>query len=698
MADPIVPDPQTIDDSASMLERLTSVIAGNTTALRVLSDVSKATGVDFKNLSNMGAEASNAFGLVNTKLLAVNDSMSKLGGADFSNSFVKQFQDIQKHANTMLDETHLTKMLQNLGAKIPGVGMGFKELQDYAGKFFATMDQRARLGDFFISAAASTGQLANAFSSGANPLETFNDKLTKTSSILLSAEKGTGLTTEQITGFYSQIARIPGAMDGFSNSIRKGQQTTSLLQASIELARGTGSDYSDIVKDMTNAYEDLNLKGQNALNMTTRISEVSSKTGLRLADVRGIITTTAEQFQFFGNSIDGTSQLVANYSKALDQVGLSSKQIITINAGFIESVYKLTAAQKAYLSQQTGGPGGLQGSFQIDKMLSEGKVDQVFDKMKGTLQKQFGKVLTLDDAGQSQQAAAQFEKQIQMITQGPLGSLVKTREQAFKVSEMLKKGETITKEKISDNLEGTQQDQRKKGAALLDSQNTAMSVARADIRAAQVSIEGTNFALGTRALTTAEVDRKKGNLDEPDLEKERLKRKIAEGGNIGKKDVTMDPEATAQAAGKKGLDGFLSAFNVVPGMMSGVKKIFSYGLGTNAQEQEEIKKAELDRKIKEQKEADAQKKKDIAGRMAGQPILDSAAEARRVATAQTKKKPDQQAPDQIAHRHMKDGKSEVVQLEINAYCASCHAKIHVPQTRSSSNPTSVHKQVGNNYG
>ena len=96
-----------------------------------------------------------------------------------------------------------------------------------------------------------------------------------------------------------------------------------------------------------------------------------------------------------------------------------------------------------------------------------------------------------------------------------------------------------------------------------------------------------------------------------------------------------------------------------------------------------IKQGIIDARI----EKENARKKEIADAMKAKAPQDTAAEARRVATAQTIKKPNQQAPDTIPHQHMRDGKPEVVQLEINAYCASCHAKIHVPQTRSSFNST-----------
>lgn len=697
-------DPPTIIDEAKVKaadiaqQAYNATIKQSSVLMDSASSILTTAKAKFDSLNLAVGSTSTLLGLLGTHVINVSDSMSKLGETNFSNSFVGQFQAIQKSSERALDSVGITNLLKGMGAALPAVGTGFQGLQNYALKFFATMDQRAKLGDFFLNTAASLGQLKQVYGDN-NSLENFNSLVSKQQDILLAAEKGTGLTREQVTGFYQSIATIPGAMDGFITSVRKGAESTSVLQASIELARGTGNDYKTVIADMGVAYESLNLKGGEALQMTTRISEVSSKAGLQLKDVRTFTQQAATEFQYFGNTLDGQSQLLLNYSKGLEQAGLSSKQITEITKGFSSAVHSLGAAQKAYLSQQTGGPGGLQGAFQIDKMLSEGKVDQVFDKVKSTMQKQFGKILTLDDAGQSQQAAAQFEKQIQMLTQGPMGKIVQSREQAFKVLQGFKANESIKKEDYQlGNVDAVSKEQRKRGTELLDMQNTPMSIARANISAAQVSIEGTNFALGGRALAAKQGERisdVEGSVA-IDEKNKALQRTMAEGSEASKKSID---KKTADGRASEAVSGLADIPGLLMGGFSGMGDRIVGLLAPRAGGPVEPKIADMKKEMEEERaKKEEERKKEIADAMKAKAPQDTAAEARRVATAQTKKKPDQQAPDQIAHRHMRDGKPEVVQLEINAYCASCHAKIHVPQTRSSSNSTSVHKQVGNNYG
>lgn len=671
---------------ATTLSYVNDLVNKASTNLKNFDDIMKITGLDIKNVSTINIEAANTFNLISTKLLQVSSAFDNLSRTnnDFSNSFAGQFKFMQETASTALSESGIAGLISRLGGTVPKATelakMGFSGLTDYAMKFFQTMDQRSKLGNFFIESQAAVGGLSTTFAQSANPLDGFNDKLSKINQTLLSTQYGTHLTAEQISGFYSSLAMIPGAMDGFAQHTSKATEQTSILQASIELAKGTGTSYQTVITDISNAYEDLNLKGSHALDMTSRIAEISTKMGLRQADVRNLITTTAESFKYYGNSIDGASQLALNYSQSLSKVGLSSKQVTEIISGFTTSIHNLGAAQKAYISQQTGGPGGLQGAFQIDKMLSEGKISEVFDKMKGTIQKQFGKILTLDDATQSQQAAAQFEKQIQLLTTGPMNQIVKTREQAQKLLQSFKEGQSITPEKLS-SLDATQLDQRKRGAALLDLQGSAMSIARADIRAQQVSIEGTNFALGTRALSLGpEIERRKGDLDiTHDTYQKELKRKTVEQSIIKPADKSVSEEEQKRKDAARGISGFIDSLKSPISVLKGFGNVVQYGFGTN--KAPNIEPTETQMKVNIEAERIKREREMKLKAAEQQPIKrELNAEARFVVEQQRqqRKKEDQTAQEE--HRHIKDGKEYVVKVDINALCTICHKKIHTPQT------------------
>jgi hypothetical protein len=134
---------------------------------------------------------------------------------------------------------------------------------------------------------------------------------------------------------------------------------------------------------------------------------------------------------------------------AFKETGLSAKASTELISGITMQIGKLSIAQKSFLSAQTGGPGGLVGGFQIEKMLRDGKIDEVFDKMQTQMKRQFGKIVSIDEAAQSPQAAAQLVRQREMLKSGPLGQFAQTDDQAQRILDAFKKGEKVDVKELS---------------------------------------------------------------------------------------------------------------------------------------------------------------------------------------------------------------------------------------------------------
>ena len=79
------------------------------------------------------------------------------------------------------------------------------------------------------------------------------------------------------------------------------------------------------------------------------------------------------------------SGIMNDYVGALQNTGMTGQHAMEVVKGMTDSIAGMSVAQKAFLSSQTGGPGGLMGAFQIEKDLREGKIDKVFDKVRQTM-------------------------------------------------------------------------------------------------------------------------------------------------------------------------------------------------------------------------------------------------------------------------------------------------------------------------
>ena len=158
-------------------------------------------------------------------------------------------------------------------------------------------------------------------------------------------------------------------------------------------------------------------------------------------------------------------------------------------------------AQQAFLSGMTGGVGGLQGAFEIDIMLAEGKVDEVAGKVESAMRKMFGgELVTREEAAGSQAAAAQMLKQVQMLTTGPF-KVAETRRQAYAIIEKMRAGDLTTVDlKLPEGEDAMMKvmkagDKRREGqlSKLIEINN---KIATYRVEAALVAREGARSALG----------------------------------------------------------------------------------------------------------------------------------------------------------------------------------------------------------
>jgi hypothetical protein len=117
-------------------------------------------------------------------------------------------------------------------------------------------------------------------------------------------------------------------------------------------------------------------------------------------------------------------------------------------------VSKLDIAQRTFVSARTGGPGGLQGGYDVALAMREGRMDEVYGKVEETLRDMMGgEIVTLEQAAVDPRAAAQMARQTQMLTTGPL-AIAGSEGEACRVLDAFAKGETgVGKEVIGETPE-----------------------------------------------------------------------------------------------------------------------------------------------------------------------------------------------------------------------------------------------------
>lgn len=457
-------------------------------------------------------------------------------------------------------------------------------------------DNIIRLRDGFIATAASSGSLNELFKASGENLENMNGLVVNQALAMNDSAGATNTTLAQMQEYYKSLAVIPGALHEMVQSGKGADSGMSMLVATTRMAHGTGRDYAEIVKDLAKAYEDYGLKGEPALRFTGRISELSGKYQVQLGSIQKSLVGTADAFKKYveagesGNRMaEGAANIMNNYIGALRETGITGERASEIIGNMTNGISGLGTAQKALLSAQTGGPGGLMGAFQIQKMIREGDIEGVMDKAQEALRKQFGgRIVTQDEAATSQAAAAQFQKQLQVLMQGPLKGLFKDEADAGFALDAMAAGKKVPASALSGDVV---QRTMERGEKIEDQSRTAVSVAQNLQDKAQIvtgattldAMQRSGLYLGRGAKSSDDTE---GDSEEVKAAREILKRSKETMEKGAAETAKRDKVGLGAKTGTLGLELLkgVGEFTktVAPSVISSAKAVLGFGSAESA--------------------------------------------------------------------------------------------------------------------
>lgn len=433
-----------------------------------------------------------AFGLLTTEILGSRKAFDSLDG--ISSKGLHTFTEQWTNITNIISNSPIKDQAGIMGKALKQLGLdtgivddaakgGVKGLSKLAASFLESADNGLRLQNTMVQLASRTGNLNDLTEAAGPHLENMNQLLERQQDAVNLASQATKNSTHDVQEYYAQLGKIPGALKATVAGTDDASSSVSMLTATIQFAKGSGRDYAAVVTDMHDAVKNYNLSTQDALKFTARMTEISGKFGVEFEDVQHSLRETSNLFKMFGNDTDGATRMMNNYLGVLKGTGLSGKNALDVINGMTQGIKGMSIAQKSFLSAQTGGPGGLMGGFQIEKMLKEGKIDEVMEKVRQQMKKQFGTIATLDDAASSQQGASQFNRQRMLLQQGPLGKFAQDDQSASKILEAFKARESGGQ--IKDLSKSIIQDTMKTGVDLQNKSVTPFDRARELIEAQQ---------------------------------------------------------------------------------------------------------------------------------------------------------------------------------------------------------------------
>lgn len=522
---------ETIKDSLNSMKL--SVEQGGKLS-NVIANLGKTDG-----LSNFVNSNSTAMNMLAVATLGASKAFAGLNNPNISNInlFTNQIQEMTANTSNVAKLGEAFTSITGKSIPTDILKAGASAVKGYMMSFAGAADNQLKLQQTTIGLGAATGDIGNIWNRAGSNLENLNNITAQYNSAIDLTSKATGQSKSQIVEHYQALGTIPGALNTNISLLNGSGNSMSMLTAATKLAAGTGRDFKSVTDDMHKALRTYNATGADALKFTANMSELSSSLNVELSDVKGYMEDVANTFGTLGNQTDSAARSFNTLFKAFQETGLSSANSTRIIKDMTSGIGNLTIAQKGFLSSQTGGAGGLMGGFQIDLLTKQGKLDEVMSKQMQLLKKQFGgKVATLEDAAKSPEAAAQLQKQIAMTKQGPMGSMVKNEQDAYKLFEAMNKGvdfknvkkeftgEKGTKDPLKEGIDrGTKMQERQ--SSLLTKANTELEMIRSNTAAFSLNkVQGlTATPGGSDATRKAITDYQNDGVKEGSVNTNRLK-------------------------------------------------------------------------------------------------------------------------------------------------------------------------------
>lgn len=500
-----------------------SILGEAQNSLKSLLDIAKDTGVSLNNLGNTAAAQTDKFGILSAGVIKARDNFQSFGAIDLKNipTFSGHLADLrQALASGGTAAATATKAIYDLTTRLQNAGVaqhliaeaakrGAEGLANLASNIMANADNALKMQASFIGLSAQTGNLGVVYEKAGTNLTNMNSIMDTQNAMIDRSQAATNSNVEQITSYYMALGKVPKALEEVVSSGTQAGGTMSMLTATIKLAHGTGRNYEDVVKDLHQSFKDYGLVGETALRFTARFSELSNTLGVELEDMRGGLLGATSAFKDLTdagvaahNMTEGISGIMKDYISGLRESGMTGAHAIETVKNMASAMAGLKVEQRAFLSGQTGGPGGLMGAAQIEKMIRSGDIEGVQKKVMETLKKQFGKIVTLDEATQSEGAAAQRQKQVMLLQQGPLGAMAKTPEDAGRLLDSMAKGKIGKEGAAGLDTKGLTK-AIDAGTSMEEKSHTIMSVISSDISAIRHRMEIANLGTIQKAFTTS---------------------------------------------------------------------------------------------------------------------------------------------------------------------------------------------------
>jgi len=491
-------------------------------AINFFSEAAKKAHINIQNMNNLTEPMASKLALVSAGFINARAGFEGLAGVDTS-GLVTMTNDFSLLSSALTKggpagaavEAALTSIAKATGGTTEAAKatdafkIGGSTALAYAKNLMVGVDNVYKMQNAMYQLTAQSGKMNSTLKGvgtdfGGDKMVNMNELMTKQTQIMKEAEDATGLEASQIQAYWGELSNVPGALNNMTVSLSATNKNVNTLTATIDIAKATGYDYKRMMGDIAVSTTLYGTSMAGAIKFTSSIAEAGSRAGIPLKEMREAILNGVGAFKMFATSeaeadkqVTNISESMGRYALSLKNVGVSSGNAAALATQMTTAVAGLRIEQLAFLSQQTGGPGGLMGGYKIQKMLRDDPA-AAMDLVKKQMMQQMGgkNIVDLDDAGKSQGAAAQYTKQVLMLQQGPLAQLAKTTGEADAILRSWTKGDAMPSQTKAFGID----DQLARGKTVEDLGKNPLTVFRSALESTLMNVNVLNFNTMKNAL------------------------------------------------------------------------------------------------------------------------------------------------------------------------------------------------------
>lgn len=479
-------------------------------------------GMKLENMGNLTGQQAVQFSLLSAalvtttqKFVGMHDQLdpSRLGSfTDQTKTLIDTLSHAGPGTQLATDATKkLVGALTSMGAGGNAFTAAIKEggmaLVNFAKNVVTGADNTLRFQSIMMQGVAQGGGItqlydgiAGSFEGVGKHLEHLNSVSAQLIDIQQNAAAAVGITGDQMSQYTATLLKTPGGLEAMTKGVDIAGQHTDALTAVYQLAKGAGLDVTETFQDVSKAALQTGMSYQDATKFAYRFADVSKDLHAPMADVHKALTDTTSAFKLWNNGGEqatkmnqGLADSVKNYAASLEAAGVPAQNALEIAKNQTAQMGQLSEAQESFISQQTGGAGGIHGALEFEELLKHdpaGAQRKIAESMKSAMG---GKIVTREEALRTGQED-QYLKQRMMLTQGTLGMKAGSSAEADQMINAMAQGKQF-KQSTPEDLAKAQAETV--GKAVDQERLTYTGIKEANLTAERVMLQAGAIHLGT---------------------------------------------------------------------------------------------------------------------------------------------------------------------------------------------------------